>query len=34
MIGSRGLGTLKGVLIGSVSQKISHLAPCPVLIVK
>ncbi|MDP3563958.1 MAG: universal stress protein [Methanoregula sp.] len=34
IIGSRGLGTLKGVLIGSVSQKIAHLAPCPVLIVK
>ena len=34
VIGSRGLGTLKGVLIGSVSQKIAHLAPCPVMIVK
>ncbi|PKL68541.1 MAG: universal stress protein [Methanomicrobiales archaeon HGW-Methanomicrobiales-1] len=34
VIGSRGLGTLKGVLMGSVSQKIAHLAPCPVLIVK
>lgn len=34
VIGSRGFGTLKGVLIGSVSQKIAHLAPCPVFIVK
>jgi nucleotide-binding universal stress UspA family protein len=34
VIGSRGLGTLKGVLMGSISQKIAHLAPCPVLIVK
>jgi nucleotide-binding universal stress UspA family protein len=34
VIGSRGLGTLQGVLIGSVSQKIAHLVPCPVLIVK
>jgi nucleotide-binding universal stress UspA family protein len=34
VIGSRGLGTLQGALIGSVSQKIAHLAPCPVLIVK
>jgi nucleotide-binding universal stress UspA family protein len=34
VIGSRGLGTLKGILIGSVSQKIAHLAPCPVMIVK
>ncbi|PKL58823.1 MAG: universal stress protein [Methanomicrobiales archaeon HGW-Methanomicrobiales-5] len=34
VIGSRGFGTIKGVLIGSVSQKIAHLAPCPVLIVK
>ncbi len=34
VIGSRGLGTLKGVLMGSVSQRITHLAPCPVLIVK
>jgi nucleotide-binding universal stress UspA family protein len=34
VIGSRGFGTLKGVLMGSVSQKVAHLAPCPVLIVK
>ncbi|KAF1077246.1 universal stress protein [Methanogenium sp. MK-MG] len=34
VIGSRGLGTLKGVFMGSVSQKVTHHAKCPVLIVK
>jgi len=34
IIGSRGLGALKGVLLGSVSQKIAQTAPCPVMIVK
>ena len=34
VIGSRGLGSITGVLIGSVSQKIVHEAPCPVMIVK
>ncbi|PKL59338.1 MAG: universal stress protein [Methanomicrobiales archaeon HGW-Methanomicrobiales-4] len=34
IIGSRGLGALKGVLLGSVSQKIAQAAPCPVMIVK
>ncbi len=34
IIGSRGLGALKGVLLGSVSQKIAMAAPCPVMIVK
>lgn len=34
VIGTRGMGTLKGVLMGSVSQKIAHLGPCPVMIVK
>jgi len=34
IIGSRGLGTLKGVVLGSVSQKIAQLADCPVMIVK
>ena len=32
--GSRGLGTLKGLLVGSVSQKVSHLAPCSCLTVR
>jgi nucleotide-binding universal stress UspA family protein len=34
IIGSRGLGALRGVLLGSVSQKIAQAAPCPVMIVK
>lgn len=34
VLGSRGLGALSGLVMGSVSQKIVQLAPCPVLIVK
>ncbi|PKL59995.1 MAG: universal stress protein [Methanomicrobiales archaeon HGW-Methanomicrobiales-4] len=34
IIGSRGLGTLQGILLGSVSQKIAQAASCPVMIVK
>lgn len=34
VIGSRGLGSITGVLIGSVSQKIVHEVSCPVMIVK
>ncbi|RPH87492.1 MAG: universal stress protein [Desulfobacteraceae bacterium] len=33
-IGSRGIGPWRGVIIGSVSQKVLHRTPCPVLIVK
>lgn len=33
IIGSRGLGAIKGYLLGSVSDKVSHHAPCSVLIV-
>ncbi|MCH6265432.1 universal stress protein [Neobacillus citreus] len=34
VIGSRGLGNIKGLMLGSVSQKVSQLAHCPVLIIK
>ena len=34
VMGSRGLGTLAGLLLGSTSQKVVAHAPCPVLIVR
>ncbi len=34
IVGSRGLGTLKGLLLGSVSHKVSQLAPCTCITVK
>lgn len=34
VIGTRGLGDLKGLLVGSVSHKVSQLASCPCLSVK
>ncbi|MHB8777465.1 MAG: universal stress protein [Anaerolineales bacterium] len=34
VIGSRGLGRLAGLLLGSTSQKVVSHAPCPVLIVR
>ncbi|MEV4393772.1 universal stress protein [Nonomuraea sp. NPDC049607] len=34
VVGSRGHGTLKGMLIGSVSQGMLHHGPCPLAIVK
>ena len=33
VMGNRGLGSIKGLAIGSVSQKVSHLAPCSVITV-
>jgi nucleotide-binding universal stress UspA family protein len=34
VIGSRGLGTFKQLLLGSVSQKVSNYAGCPVLVIR
>jgi len=34
VVGHRGLGKLKELLLGSVSEGVSRKAPCPVLIVK
>ena len=34
VMGSRGLGPLRGAMLGSQSQKVVQHAPCPVLIVR
>jgi nucleotide-binding universal stress UspA family protein len=33
-LGSRGLSNVQGLLLGSVAQKVSHLAPCTCVLVK
>jgi nucleotide-binding universal stress UspA family protein len=34
VLGSRGLGSLGGMVFGSVSRKVGHYAKCPVMMVK
>jgi nucleotide-binding universal stress UspA family protein len=34
VMGSRGLGELAGLLVGSTAHKVLHLAKCPVMIVR
>jgi nucleotide-binding universal stress UspA family protein len=34
VLGTRGMGSLKGMVFGSVSTKVSHYASCPVLVVR
>jgi len=34
VIGSRGLGSIKGAFFGSVANKVIHLSPMPVVVVK
>jgi nucleotide-binding universal stress UspA family protein len=34
LLGSRGMGSLKSLLFGSVSTKVTHYASCPVMIVR
>lgn len=33
LMGTRGLGSLEGMLLGSISRKVTHHASCPVMLV-
>jgi nucleotide-binding universal stress UspA family protein len=34
VMGTRGRGAIEGMLFGSVSRKVTHLATCPVLLIR
>ena len=34
VVGHKGLGKMEEFLLGSISEKVAHLAPCPVIIVR
>ena len=34
LMGTRGLGSLEGMLLGSISRKVTHYASCPVMLVR
>ncbi|MEJ2156975.1 MAG: universal stress protein [Desulfobacteraceae bacterium] len=34
ILGTRGMGAVKGLVFGSVATKVSHHAPCPVLLIR
>ncbi len=34
VVGHRGLGRVREMFLGNISEKVAHLAPCPVVIVR
>ncbi len=34
VMGTRGMGSFEGLVFGSVSTKVTHYAPCPVMVVR